>query len=81
MCSTLGRSLIPSFSLMINAPNAIRKDLTVSSKPYVKAAFVADYVNLHNKDCLTNDKLQTLTHEAQAVFGQERSPGVTIDRS
>src|SRR4028118_1363694 len=27
ICSTVSRSLIPSFSLILNAPNAIRKDL------------------------------------------------------
>jgi len=48
---------------------------------YVNAAFVADYVNLHNKDSLTADEMQILTDEAQDLFGQERSPGVTIGSS
>ncbi len=56
------------------------KDL-LAWKTYVNAAFVADYVNLHNKDSLTADEVQKLTHEAQNMFGQERSPGVAIELS
>lgn len=48
---------------------------------YTNAAFVADYVNVHNKDSLSADEIQKLTQEALDFFGQERSPGVTIGGS
>jgi len=44
-----------------------RKELFVW-QTYVNAAFVADYVNLHNKDSLTADEMQKLTHQAQDFF-------------
>src|SRR4028119_177827 len=39
ICSTVSRSLIPNFSLIINAPNAIRKDLAL--KPFSVGKFLA----------------------------------------
>ncbi len=48
---------------------------------YVIAGFFADYLNLHDKNCLSAQEAQRLTHEVQDLMNQERSPGVTIGRS
>jgi len=48
---------------------------------YVIAGFFADYLNLHDKDSLSAQEAQRLTHEVQDLMNQERSPGVTIGRS
>src|SRR4028118_814273 len=42
ICSTVSRSLIPSFSLIINAPNAIRKDLAGAPLSAGKLAAYSD---------------------------------------
>lgn len=48
---------------------------------YVIAGFFADYLNLNNKDSLSAEEAQRLTHEVQDLMNQERSPGVTIGGS
>jgi hypothetical protein len=45
---------------------------------YVIAGFFADYLNLHDKDSLSAEEAQRLTHEVQDLMNQERSPGVTF---
>lgn len=48
---------------------------------YVIAGFFADDLNLHDKDSLSAEEAQKLTHEVQDFMNQERSPGVTLQRA
>ncbi|MEG5055436.1 hypothetical protein [Microcoleus sp. B13-B6] len=48
---------------------------------YVVAAFFADYLNDHDKDSLSAEEAQRLTHEVQDLMNQERSPGVVLERA
>src|SRR4028119_2022223 len=79
ICSTVSRSLIPNFSLIINAPNAIRKDL--AGAPFSVGKFLAYSVSNSDHGISSAIFTQRLSGDNFPHEGSSKSEGEAVASS